>query len=345
MKTKTKIVFGFIGFALMFFLGASAVSAKEKIKITSPVGGEIWHTDKTYNVTWKADDSVKYVRIYICDNRIEGSGNINYITSNGEAIPAKNGFYTWTIDSRLIPTPEDDLKPNNYRIRIDGSKSEYGEEFTSASSGRFTINSAVESEKETTIPVSYENENAGKELKITAPAGGETWEYNGSYNIAWQAGEKIKSVNIYVYDSRIEGSGNVNYITPNGDAISARNEFYTWTIDPKLLPMPADGLEPNNYQIRIDGLDQNGNIINSVFSNHLEISAPIVHEKKIEEENIKKEEQSSKTELDNQYNAPVTGTNNPLQNWWYGLVVFVTFILLVMCFLWLWMRKRQNRGL
>lgn len=323
MKKKIKIAFGFIGFALMFFLGANAVFAKEKVKITFPLGGEQWYWDETYKIKWQADDSVKSVMAYVYNEESKkGSGYINYITPNGEPISAKSGSYPWTIQKSLLPAYDGDPARHDYYIRIDGLNRD-GNVITSTHSPKsFSIKDPVYKTQDSTFKVTYENENFGKELKIVSPIGGEIWENNGSYTITWQAGEKIKSVNIYIYDSRIEGSGNVNYITPNGDAIPAKNGSYTWKINPQLLPKPANGLKPDNYQIRIDGFDQNGNILNSVFSSHFEISEPIVYANKVEEVNTIQEAQSPAT-ANNQSDVPSAKTGNPLQNWWHGVVTFV----------------------
>ncbi|HOW60874.1 MAG TPA: hypothetical protein P5548_04215 [Candidatus Moranbacteria bacterium] len=330
MKTKTKFICYCLGLIMMLILGSDTTFAREKVRIISPIGGEQWYWDNTYKIKWQADDSVKSVMVYVYNEESKkGSGYINYITPNGEPISAKSGSYSWTIQKSLLPAYDGDPVHHDYYIRIDGLSSD-GNVITSTHSPKsFSIRNPVYKTQDSTFKVTYEDENFGKEIKITSPVGGEIWKYDGSYHITWESGEKIKAVNIYVYDSRIQGSGNTNYITPNGYAIPVENGygFYTWPINSKSLPMPADGLKPDNYQIRIDGFDQNGNILNSVFSNHFEISEPVVYSNEIAEENVIQEAQSP-TSSNNQLDVPPSKAGNSLGNWWHGLVTFIKHLFL-----------------
>lgn len=84
-------------------------------------------------------------------------------------------------------------------------------------------------------------------ITVLSPNGGERWHTGDVYRITWRS-SGVSTVNIYLYDSSISGSGSTNYITPNNRAVSATQGYYDWTI-------PFNITGSANYRIRIDDAD------------------------------------------------------------------------------------------
>lgn len=103
-------------------------------------------------------------------------------------------------------------------------------------------------------------------VQITSPNGGEIWNVGETHDITWTSAN-VNNVKIYIFDSRISGSGSTNYITPNSGGVSASPGSYGWTITQSQLPVLPSGSLPNNYTIRIDGFDANGNQVAQDSSN------------------------------------------------------------------------------
>lgn len=258
---KTKLIWWCFAIAATMFLENQSASAAG-IKISAPAGGEVWYWDSTYEISWTADSSVKFVKLYIYDSRIPGSGSVNYLVD--DALPANQGSYSWIINSKLLPTPAAGLRPDNYQIRIDA-----------LDSNQDVIASTFSNTFEISEPVTYTNEDNSSEnetvnvkdgrIKIVAPVGGESWFWDNTYKIIWKADESIKKVMIYVYNEESDrGSGYINYIVPDAEPISAQSGSFSWNIQKNLLPA-YDG-EPalHDYYIRIDGVDDNYNVVSSV---------------------------------------------------------------------------------
>lgn len=109
---------------------------------------------------------------------------------------------------------------------------------------------------------------------LNSPNGGEVWHFGETQKITWTNNE-VETVRIYIYDDRIDSSGSTNYITPNGAGIPAELESYSWTITQQQLPVLPNGALPNNYRIRIDGMNSIGDIVaHDVSDNTFTISAP-----------------------------------------------------------------------
>jgi len=86
------------------------------ITVLSPNGGETWTIGQTKRVSWSSA-GVNYVRIYIYDESIAGSGSTNYIYDG--AIPASTGYYDWTIQKGQLPGSTLGF-PRNYKIVVHG---------------------------------------------------------------------------------------------------------------------------------------------------------------------------------------------------------------------------------
>ncbi|MFH1181240.1 MAG: Ser-Thr-rich GPI-anchored membrane family protein, partial [bacterium] len=85
------------------------------ITVLSPNGGETWQVGDIVQVKWQANN-VKYVRIYIYDDTIFGSGSTNYVTDYDGFISADAGYFNWKIGNQLPGTS----LPRKYKIRVDG---------------------------------------------------------------------------------------------------------------------------------------------------------------------------------------------------------------------------------
>lgn len=85
------------------------------LTVVAPNGGETWTVGEIKRVSWTASN-LRYVRIYIEDPTISGSGSTNYIYDG--ALLASQGYYDWTISQNQLPGGSS--LPRNYRIRIDG---------------------------------------------------------------------------------------------------------------------------------------------------------------------------------------------------------------------------------
>lgn len=91
-------------------------NVQPSITVTSPNGGETWTTGSTVRISWSASGGIKYVRIYIYDPTITGSGSTNYIYDG--ALDASKGYYDWTIAQNQLPGYNS--LPRQYKIRISG---------------------------------------------------------------------------------------------------------------------------------------------------------------------------------------------------------------------------------
>ncbi len=160
----------------------SIVAPSSPITVLSPNGGEVWTIGQTKRVSWSAAN-VSYVRIYIYDESIAGSGSTNYIYDG--AIPASTGYYDWTILKNQLPGL---TFPRTYKIRIDGVNSpEIGAQqvVTDRSDNSFTI-----------------KEPTASSITVLSPNGEERWEIGKTYEVRWRA-VGVEKVDINVMNMEI----------------------------------------------------------------------------------------------------------------------------------------------
>jgi hypothetical protein len=123
------------------------ISPTPYITVTSPNGGEIWHADSSYDITWTTNLTTERVKIeYSTDN---GSNWSEVIASK----PADTLAYAWTIpntpsDSCLVSITDTTGFPSDTSDAI------------------FTI-----------LPIPY--------VTVTSPNGGENWNVGRTYDITW----------------------------------------------------------------------------------------------------------------------------------------------------------------
>jgi hypothetical protein len=92
-------------------------------------------------------------------------------------------------------------------------------------------------------------------VAVTSPSGGEAWNVGETHSVTWTA-VGASNVKLYITDSNIVGSGNVDYITPDGGSVSASSGSYSWVVGTPHAILPG-----SNYRIRIDAVDSNGNVL------------------------------------------------------------------------------------
>ena len=92
-------------------------------------------------------------------------------------------------------------------------------------------------------------------ITVLSPNGGEVWHPGETHRITWNS-NSVNSVQIYIFDSNIFGSGSTNYITPNNTPILASAGYYDWVI-PSISQLPSGG--GNNYKITIRDTTQGAN--------------------------------------------------------------------------------------
>ena len=90
------------------------------VTVLYPNGGEAWHPGETQPIKWNST-GVNFVKIYIYDSNILGSGSTNYITPNNESVPASQGYFNWTIGPFGTVNGAPGSGGSNYRIRIDNA--------------------------------------------------------------------------------------------------------------------------------------------------------------------------------------------------------------------------------
>ena len=90
------------------------------VTVLYPNGGEAWHPGETQPIKWNST-GVNFVKIYIYDSNMLGSGSTNYITPNNEPVPASQGYFNWTIGPFGTVNGAPGSGGNNYRIRIDNA--------------------------------------------------------------------------------------------------------------------------------------------------------------------------------------------------------------------------------
>jgi hypothetical protein len=94
----------------------SIVKENPTLEITYPKASVVWKTGDTVRIYWDST-RLKYVRLYIVDPTLVGSGSTNYISE--DFIPASKGYFDWKIKKEQLPGANLGF-PRKYRIRIDG---------------------------------------------------------------------------------------------------------------------------------------------------------------------------------------------------------------------------------
>ena len=209
--------------------------AEESITVVSPNGGEQWVVGETKRVSWQSSD-VKYVRIYIYDDSLSGSGSTNYIYDG--ALSANAGYYDWTIKQNQLPGSTS--IPRQYKIRIDGLNEatvgatvlvkDHSDSYftitektvalwnwdyctanspcdagqgdcdvdTDCNTGYCALNVGTKYGQVSSMDVCEEKEEVAPSITITSPNGGERWKVNENYKISWTNSETGISLKVNI---------------------------------------------------------------------------------------------------------------------------------------------------
>lgn len=219
------------------------------IGLESPNNQEQWRDGEKHMVRWWTNPAVKKVKIFVKD---QGSlkDPVNIVKDGGFA-DAASGRYEWKINLSKIPKVVSGYdKAPVYDMWLTGYD-QFGNEIavdrTDNGFGLFYDDPDVDDD----------------EVRILSPNGGEDFQAGSVQNVRWVAGDDIKSVKLYVYDGRVEGSGSTNYILDYDPFLNADSGEVAWEIKAQMLPFLPSGKDPDNYKLRIDGFDKHGNLIAS----------------------------------------------------------------------------------
>jgi len=102
----------------------SIVRGFPTLEIIYPKASAVWKIGDTVRIHWDST-RLKYVRLFVVDPTLAGSGLTNYIFE--DFIPASRGYFDWKIKKEQLPGANLGF-PRKYKIRIDG----YNEPFLEA---------------------------------------------------------------------------------------------------------------------------------------------------------------------------------------------------------------------
>ena len=170
MKKFLAVLVVFLLVSEIFAIGrVKAVPDVPVITLTSPNGGETWHTGETHNITWTTATSGNYVRIaYSTDS----GSHWTYIDC--VANPGTIGTYSWHIPAGIDTT--------HARIWV-GKINTCGGAYTVYGSDTSNSDFAI------TPPVPV--------ITLTSPNGGEAWHTGETHNITWTTATAGNYVSIY----------------------------------------------------------------------------------------------------------------------------------------------------
>ncbi|MEK9129897.1 MAG: hypothetical protein AAB526_00630, partial [Patescibacteria group bacterium] len=196
-------------------------SVTPSITLLSPNRGDEWRVGDTKKISWWNDSNINYVKIYIYDSTIFGSGSTNYIYDG--SVPANQGYYDWTIQQNQLPGGGS--LPRKYQISIDGRSSKDSTISVSDSSDGFTIMPGIE---QSPVVITFPN-------RTTILKAGET------FNFTW-TGYNSKNVSYYII---LRGQNqDSSTCRPTDDQVPQRLVSCT---------IPKDAASGSNYQIEFSG--------------------------------------------------------------------------------------------
>ncbi|MFH1313486.1 MAG: metallophosphoesterase [Candidatus Eisenbacteria bacterium] len=166
------------------------------VTVTQPNGGEIWHIDSFFDITWTADDDVGVTSIDILLSS-DGGATYPHTIATGET---NDGTCSWQVD--VSPTTQARVKVIAYDAATNS-----GED---VSNGNFTIADGED-------PV----------VTVTQPNGGETWDIDSFFDITWSASDNIGVTSI---DILLSSDGGATY--PHTIATGETNDgTCSWQVD------------------------------------------------------------------------------------------------------------------
>lgn len=205
--------------------GCEAPTQENRIKITSPNGGEKWQTRQVNTITWTpysydpdinpADDVTAYL-----EKKVRGRyQTVGKLMENGKA-----SIHT------------------HFEIDRYGNYAESGDYYVRI------VNNETGAWDRSDRPFTLKNEVPKNEVRVTAPNGGEAFELGEKYRIKW-SGPRNGEYVIYVEDKDGYGAGSVVRGTVDGNAVSWKaGEVYIQS-DRGWM---KETLEPGAYSIRVN---------------------------------------------------------------------------------------------
>ncbi|MFA5933500.1 MAG: hypothetical protein WCV81_04455 [Microgenomates group bacterium] len=156
------------------------------ITLDSPNGGETFTLGEITRISWRSGN-IGYVRIYVENPSVSGSGSTNYVYS--DAIPASQGYYDWSILPNQLPGSS---WPRNFKIRIDGVNE------TGVGANVITRDSSDNTFKVQSAPYN-------PYVRVTYPYNGLTFQVGSNVVITWETNMPLGSCQIQNIDSNNSG--------------------------------------------------------------------------------------------------------------------------------------------
>jgi len=168
----------FMVYSPVFSVLPIAEAGQPTISILAPTTGEILTTYSTYDIKWQQENLAGY-KVDIAAIRYNTTGFEQQPVTIATGVDASLGTYAWSVPYTM--------GAQTWRIKISSnfttslSQIKTGAGYTEAQGGYFKI-------------------NHGKRIKVEAPNGGQTLNYDTTYNIRWITGN-ITTVNISLVNS------------------------------------------------------------------------------------------------------------------------------------------------
>jgi immune inhibitor A len=165
------------------------------VTVTQPNGGELWHIDSFFDITWLATDNVGVTSIDILLST-DGGATYPRTLASGET---NDGVFSWQVDEP--PTTLARIKVIAYDAAANSGEDE--------SDGNFTI-----------------ADGTPPSVTVTSPNGGEVWDIGTIYDVTWTANDDIGVVSVSII---LSVDGGVTY-TDTLATGEVNDGAYSWDI-------------------------------------------------------------------------------------------------------------------
>ena len=183
---------------------ASSADA-DALEVTTPNGGQKWTVGKSYAIKWVAGNGGYYVKIQL----YKSGKHYKWISKKTK----NDGKYAWKIPTTVVAG-------SAYKIKITAKTKS---SITDSSDKTFTISKS----------------GGGGSLKVSAPNGGETLDWNKRYAIKWDKGDAGSFVRIFLLKS------GKRYKTIS---LKTKNDGQHW------WTVPATTAYSSTYKIRVQSV-------------------------------------------------------------------------------------------
>jgi hypothetical protein len=145
------------------------------VTVVQPNGGETWHIDSFFDITWNATDNVGVTSV---DILLSTDGGGTYPHTIAAAEP-NDGVYPWLVD--VSPTTEARVKVVAFDAAMNSGEDESDANFEIA-------------------------DGTAPSVTVTQPNGGETWHIDSFFDITWTATDNIGVTSISIVLSSDAGA-------------------------------------------------------------------------------------------------------------------------------------------